>query len=193
MDWRMPALIGYLIGSVSWAVIIGRLTFGIDVRRRGSRNAGGANAGRVMGLGWGVLVAALDVGKGMLATLVGAALVDDFRGGLVAGVAAVVGHIFPVWFGFMGGKAIAAFAGSCVLAAPQAVIPAACTWVLCFVVSRSVPRASAVASALLPVIGFALGFGYEIVLYMAAMGLLICTRHIHDAVWPEKRRSRRLA
>ena len=96
MDWRLPILAGYAIGSVSWAVIVGRLALRSDIRILGSGTAGGTNVGRVAGLRWGMLVAALDVGKGLLSTVVGTALAGgDVRGGMLAGVAAVAGHIFP--------------------------------------------------------------------------------------------------
>lgn len=183
MDWRLPILAGYAIGSVSWAVIVGRLALRSDIRILGSGTAGGTNVGRVAGLRWGMLVAALDVGKGLLSTVVGTALAGgDVRGGMLAGVAAVAGHIFPVWFGFRGGKGIATFAGTCTLVFPQVMVPAALTWVLAYGLARGVAKASALAAAMLPVVGFAVDASAEQILYLAAMAVLISGRHMPEAV-----------
>lgn len=196
MDWGLPALAGYALGSVSWAIIIGRLALHADIRRRGSGNAGGLNVGRLAGIGWGALVAVLDVGKGALAAYVGMRLAGgDVRGGMVAGTAAVVGHILPIWFGFRGGKGIATFAGVCAIVAPGMIVPAASTWVAAFALVRTTARASAIAAAMLPAVGFAVGASAEQIMYLAVVGYAISVRHMPEAVSGRRRprRSRRLA
>jgi len=183
MDWQLSALSGYVLGSVSWAVIIGKLALHADIRRRGSGNAGGANVGRVVGIAWGVLVSLLDVGKGALAAAVGVRLSGgDVRGGMVAGTAAVVGHMLPIWFGFRGGKSIATFAGVCAVVAPNMIVPAAAAWVLAYALVRTVARASAVAAAMLPVVGFGVGATSDQIIYLAAVGYAISMRHMPEAV-----------
>jgi glycerol-3-phosphate acyltransferase PlsY len=196
MDWGLPILSGYALGSVSWAVIIGKLAVHVDVRRRGSGTAGGANVGRLAGIGWGALVALLDVGKGAVAAYVGMRLAGgDLQGGMTAGVASVVGHILPIWFGFRGGKGIATFAGVCAVVAPDVILPAAAMWVLAFALTRTVARASALAAAMLPALGFAIGVGPDQIVYLAAAGYAICLRHMPEAVAGRhrRRRIRRLA
>ncbi len=104
---------GYLLGSVSFAIIITRARSGGDIREVGNRNAGTANVGRTLGLGWGVLVFVLDVLKGVLPVLAAGAPVFGFEGGLrvwagfAAGIAAIIGHCLPVYHGFRGGGGIA--------------------------------------------------------------------------------------
>lgn len=102
---------GYALGSLNTALIVGRL-YGTDIRRQGSGNAGLTNALRVLGKGAAALVLAGDVLKGVLACLIGLRLgvalqagtaVDDL-GLLAAGAGAVIGHNWPLWFGFKGGK-----------------------------------------------------------------------------------------
>lgn len=180
MRLLLAAVIGYCIGSVSSAVLLGRAVGGIDVRKYGSGTAGGANVGRVLGAKYGVLVACCDVVKGMAAAVVGRAI-GGASGQMVSGAAAVIGHILPIWFGFAGGKAIATFFGSCVLTAPAAVLPAGALWLALYLVSRSVAQASSIASACLPLIGWVCRLPWRQILYLGVMGAAICLRHIPDA------------
>ncbi len=191
MRLLLAAVIGYCIGSVSSAVLVGRAAGGIDVRKYGSGTAGGANVGRVLGIKYGVLVACCDVSKGMAAAVAGRAI-GGASGQMASGAAAVIGQILPVWFGFAGGKAIATFFGSCVLTAPAAVLPAGALWLALYLVSRSVAQASAIASACLPLIGWVCRLPWRQILYLGVMGAAICLRHIPDARAPgQGRRPRR--
>ncbi len=117
-------LLGYLLGSIPTSLIVGRLFFGTDIRTQGSGNAGGTNAFRVFGWPAGLAVVVVDVGKGVAAVL----LARSFGGDgstvpgllpLLAGVCAVLGHIWTVFAGFRGGKGVATSAG--VLAAVEPV------------------------------------------------------------------------
>ena len=189
MRLLLAAAIGYCIGSVSSAVLVGRAVGGIDVRKYGSGTAGGANVGRVLGVKYGMLVACCDVAKGLAAAVVGRAI-GGAPGQMASGAAAVIGHILPIWFGFAGGKAIATFFGSCVLTAPAAVLPASALWLTLYLVSRSVAQASAIASACLPLIGWVCRLPWRQILYLGVMGAAICLRHIPDARTPGQGRRR---
>lgn len=189
MRLLLAAVVGYCIGSVSSAVLVGRAAGGIDVRKYGSGTAGGANVGRVLGVKYGMLVACCDVAKGMAAAVVGRAI-GGAPGQMASGAAAVIGHILPIWFGFAGGKAIATFFGSCVLTAPAAVLPASALWLTLYLVSRSVAQASAIASACLPLIGWVCRLPWRQILYLGVMGAAICLRHIPDARTPGQGRRR---
>ena len=177
MRLLLAAIVGYCVGSVSSAIIVGRAVGGIDVRKYGSGTAGGANVGRLLGVRYGALVACCDVVKGMAAALIGRAI-GGAPGQMASGAAAVIGHILPVWFGFAGGKAIATFFGSCVLTAPVAVLPAAALWLAAYLALRSVAQASAIASACLPIIGWACRLPWQQILYLGVMGAAICLRHV---------------
>lgn len=107
-------LVGYLLGSISGSLLLGRLR-GIDIRQQGSGNAGGTNALRTQGFRFALGVIVIDVGKAALAAWVGGLGVADDRHALVvallAGAAAAAGHVWPVYFGFRGGKGVAAVLG----------------------------------------------------------------------------------
>lgn len=113
------AAAGYLLGTVPSADVAARLARRgpTDLRQAGSGNPGGVNAMRVLGPGWGYGVMAADVAKGALACRAGRRLGGDGAAHL-AGTAAVVGHCYPVWNGFRGGKGVAASAGQCLATFP---------------------------------------------------------------------------
>src|SRR5476649_1847526 len=130
-SWLMPVA-SYLLGSVSFAWIAGRLN-GIDLRQHGSRSLGATNAGRVLGREWFFFVFALDVAKGWTPVYV----VDQWlgRGGdtvllLSVGAAAVLGHIFPCFHGFKGGKAVATSLGVLIALLPLVAAISFTIWLL---------------------------------------------------------------
>src|SRR4030095_838419 len=106
----LAVLLGYLTGSVPFAFLLARRA-GIDVRFAGSGNVGAANVLRTTGTGRGVAVMALDVAKGALAVWLAHFSHAGAATTAVAGTAAVVGHIYPVWLRFHGGKGVAVAAG----------------------------------------------------------------------------------
>jgi len=122
--WAPFCALGYLLGSIPTSLIVGRLFFGTDIRTQGSGNAGGTNAFRVFGWPAGLAVVLVDVGKGVAAVLLARAFGDDGSAvpgllPLLAGLCAVLGHIWTVFAGFRGGKGVATSAG--VLAAVEPV------------------------------------------------------------------------
>lgn len=119
MNATWIALLGlaYLLGAVPFGLIIGRMR-GVDIRSQGSGNIGATNAGRVLGRGWGVLCLLLDVAKGLAPTLAAKLLLaqEPLSGAAslqwaTVGAAAVLGHTFPVYLGFRGGKGVATTVG----------------------------------------------------------------------------------
>ncbi len=110
---------GYLMGTTPSATVAAKLATGgqTDIRSAGTGNPGAANAIKVLGAKWGYAVMAADIGKGALACRVGGRVAGD-TGAHLAGTAAVVGHCFPVWTGFKGGKGVAASAGQCAATFP---------------------------------------------------------------------------
>jgi len=107
-------LFGYLLGSISGSLLLGRLR-GIDIRQQGSGNAGGTNALRTQGVWFALGVILIDVGKSAFAAWVGGYGIADadhaLRVALLAGAAAAAGHVWPLYFGFRGGKGVAAVLG----------------------------------------------------------------------------------
>ncbi|MDQ3039379.1 MAG: glycerol-3-phosphate 1-O-acyltransferase PlsY [Pseudomonadota bacterium] len=119
-------LVAYLLGSLSGSLLLGRIR-GVDIRKLGSGNAGGTNAFRTQGWKFALGVAVIDVGKGVLATWfaqrwapLGAPLSVDAHGYLAAGLA-VVGHVWPLWHGFRGGKGASTLVGGLLVLWPWSI------------------------------------------------------------------------
>lgn len=112
-------LVGYFLGTIPSADLVARRVSGgsVDLRAVGSGNPGGANALDVLGKRAGSTIMAADIAKGALASTVGRALAGA-AGGHLAGTAAVIGHCYPVWTGFRGGKGVAASVGQCLATFP---------------------------------------------------------------------------
>ncbi|MGH7128410.1 MAG: glycerol-3-phosphate 1-O-acyltransferase PlsY [Planctomycetaceae bacterium] len=122
----LAPLLAYLIGSLPFGLVIARRVAGIDVRRAGSGNIGATNVARVVGWKWGAAVLLLDVLKGALPTLLLPLVLPPADAGLVehqrvaCGLAAILGHMFPVWLGFRGGKGVATALGVVLVLGPVA-------------------------------------------------------------------------
>ncbi len=120
----LMVLISYLLGAIPTAVIAGKISRGIDIRDFGSGNAGATNTWRVLGWKAGMIVLALDAGKGAIAAAViplfstGQMPVDPTTIPIICGVAAVIGHVFPIYTGFRGGKGVATGAGMLLAVVP---------------------------------------------------------------------------
>lgn len=107
----LAIVLGYLFGSVPFALVIGKLFYKTDIRQHGSGNLGASNAGRVLGKAAGVSVTILDVLKAFFAMLVFSLIQDNQLTILLAGFFATLGHAFPVFAGFKGGKSVATYYG----------------------------------------------------------------------------------
>ena len=154
-------LLAYLAGSIPTSVIIGRLFFKKDLRELGSGNAGGTNAFRVYGWRGGVPTVLVDVGKGVAATLLIARLpapagMPRELVQVIAGSAAVVGHIWTVFAGFRGGKGVGTAAGMVASLYPLPLLAAAAIFALVLISSGIVSLASLSAAAAFPLVLLAL-------------------------------------
>lgn len=123
--WQFAALavIGYFLGAIPNGVIVGRLVLGEDIREYGSGKMGATNVIRTAGAKWGLLVMALDAIKGGVPVLIARAFTDDPWGMAIAGGAALVGHVWPVYVGFRGGRGVASYAGAVLAMHPGAAAP----------------------------------------------------------------------
>jgi glycerol-3-phosphate acyltransferase PlsY len=149
------AVAGYLLGTVPSADAAARLATGgaTDLRATGSGNPGAANAMAALGKGWGYGIVGADIAKGALACMAGRALAGG-TGANVAGTAAVVGHCYPVWNGFRGGKGVAVSAGQCLATFPAYLpLDLAVAWAVAHIRGKALP-ATATASALWVTCGF---------------------------------------
>jgi glycerol-3-phosphate acyltransferase PlsY len=165
----------YLLGTFPTAALIGRMT-GHDPTAEGSGNPGATNVLRTSGRGAGVAVLAVDVAKGALAVGLGL-LVGDHTLGVIAGAAAVLGHVAPVGRRFRGGKGVATAAGASAVAFPALSLILGVVFVVTVAVTRRVSVGSLVLALLLPV-GVALGGGSGLeVLVTAGVSLVVIARH----------------
>ena len=154
--WLVP-LGGYFAGSIPFGYLIVKLRQGGDIRAAGSGNIGATNVTRVAGAAAGALTLLLDAGKGYLAVWAAARFATgDITWMAVTGLAAIVGHMFPVWIGFRGGKGVATAVGVFVPICWQAVLAALIIWVLTVAVWRYVSLGSIMAAAAMPILIYAL-------------------------------------
>lgn len=172
--WQVA--LGYLAGSVPFAFLLARRA-GIDVRVAGSGNVGAANVLRTTGTWRGVMVMGLDVGKGALA--VALASLSNAGATLIAlaATAAVVGHIYPVWLRFKGGKGVAVAAGVFAVLSPVATAVAAILFLVTVWTTRYVSLGSIAATLALPPAAWLTGEPAAVVLAASATGALILFRH----------------
>lgn len=170
-------VLAYLIGSVPFALVVARSWGVADLRRVGSGNLGAANVLRASGVMAAATVLLLDIGKGAVSV----ALAQRFAGGgsapAAAGVAAIVGHIYPVWLGFRGGKGVATACGVFSVLAPMAVLPSLVIFAAAVWISRYVSVGSALAAVALPPIAYATGSPAPVVAAALAAAALIVLRH----------------
>ncbi|HUQ10157.1 MAG TPA: glycerol-3-phosphate 1-O-acyltransferase PlsY [Steroidobacteraceae bacterium] len=161
MDFGLKVLIAYLLGSVVGSLVVGRLKGGVDIRQMGSGNAGATNALRTQGKGFAIAVIIIDIAKGWLAAgLLPVVALPGVPPSLPAqalwlpaacGFAAILGHCFPVWHGFRGGKGVATLVGAFAGFDAWLLLPLFATWLAMVAVFGYVGLASIVASLALPV------------------------------------------
>lgn len=169
-------LAGYLIGSIPFALIVARRR-GTDLRQVGSGNLGAANVMRTSGVTAGVLVAALDMAKGAASVWLAARVSDGAGLPAAAGLAAIIGHIYPIWLRFRGGKGVATACGVFSVLTPLAVPPALAIFAATVWLTKYISLGSVLASIALPPIAYALGSPAPAVLAAAAAAVIIVFRH----------------
>ena len=186
----LTATISYLLGSIPFGYVLVRLFRGQDIRSTGSGNIGATNVAR-SSRGLGILTLLLDAGKGLLAVSLAATISRRNFGSdrqiysmmCLAALFAVVGHIFPVWLKFRGGKGVATAVGSFVLLAPEAVVGALIIFLIVVLSSRYISLGSVIASALFPLLSWLFyrsQFTPDTLVMMSIASLLVIVRHHHN-------------
>src|SRR5438270_445235 len=180
------AAVGYLLGAIPFGLILVRLARGEDVRLTGSGNIGATNVARLGGAKLGIATLLLDAFKGYLAVRLALFVSGRNLGmdvGLAAAIAAlcvILGHVFPIWLKFRGGKGVATAVGAFLGVAPRAVLIVFAIFLLIVVIFRYVSLGSIVASAIFPVLAFFLYRGSSSPAGLAVMlgaSLLIIVKH----------------
>lgn len=187
----MYAVLAYLMGSIPFAILVGRKFYGIDVREHGSGNAGATNVFRVLGKGPGTLVLLLDIMKGFFAVQLaylmlkaegGAGAVvqmESFFSPVIFGILAVVGHMLPVFAKFKGGKGVATLFGMIIALDPRVAGLGLLVFVIVNIITGYVSVGSMVAGLSIPVL-FVGVFGYRdlsLVVFSLAVAVLVVYTH----------------
>src|SRR5688572_28290925 len=160
LELGCKTLLAYLLGSIIGSLIVGQLRGGIDIRTMGSGNAGGTNALRTQGLAFAIWVIVIDTGKGWVAAglLPGLELpligidpaIDRVWLAVACASAVAVGHVYPVWYGFRGGKGAATLVGVVLGLKPAALIPVLIVWLIVVMLTGFVGLATMIAAATFP-------------------------------------------
>ena len=169
------ALLGYLIGSVPFGIILTRAMNLGDLRQIGSGNIGATNVLRTGNKTAAALTLLLDGGKGAVAVLLGRYIAGE-DAAQIAALAALVGHCFPIWLGFKGGKGVATFLGIMLALAWPIGICALATWAFVAAIMRYSSLAALMAAGLSPLWAFVTGRG-DVLLLTLILGILIYIRH----------------
>jgi acyl phosphate:glycerol-3-phosphate acyltransferase len=175
----------YLLGSIPFGLLLGKLFGAADVRKAGSGNIGATNVARVAGPLAGILTLLLDAAKGALAVVLAARLSDQSSTWMmIAGLAALVGHCFPIWLGFHGGKGVATAAGVFLVLCPPAFLGASILFMLVVAYWRFVSLGSIAAAASMPLLIYFLWAPHHAPPYAVTFGSLAAALLIvykHDA------------
>ena len=176
MEDVLVVAFGYLLGSVPFAFLLARRG-GIDLRETGSGNVGATNVLRTRGLVQALMVVGLDAAKGMLAVIMAQRLGDGPATPVVAGLAAVIGHIYPVWLRFRGGKGVATTGGMFAVLVPVPAGIAIVVFVLMAAATRYVSAGSVAGAVTLTLATIASGAPRAVAVGSAIAAVMIIYRH----------------
>lgn len=176
-------VLAYLLGSISGSLWLGRLKK-VDIRGQGSGNAGGTNAFRTQGLIFALGVVVIDVGKGFIAAWLipaldigSSAAVTDARVLVMAcGFAAVLGHCFPVWHGFRGGKGAATAVGALIVIQPWLLVPLIMVWLITLIMTGYVGLSTMLAGFSLVPTAWAMN-DYQLMVFSAILAFFLLFTH----------------
>lgn len=172
----LAVLCAYAIGSVPFALILAR-RLGADLRRVGSGNIGATNVLRASGVKAGVVVALLDILKGACSVMIAGRLTDNPAAPAVAGLAAIVGHVYPAWLRFRGGKGVATACGVFAVLTPAALPPALAIFIAAVWTTKYISLGSVLATLALPPIAYATGSPAPVVAAACGAAALVVFRH----------------
>ena len=170
-------IVGYLLGSVPFAYLLARRHRGIDLRVAGSGNVGAANLLRTTTKKIGVSAMALDVSKGIASVLVARQIDPGTTGPAVAGIAAVLGHIYPVWLGLRGGKGVATTCGVFSILAPQATAISTLAFLVLVWRTRYISLGSVAGSVVLAPLAYLYGAPEVTVIAAIIVAAIVVHRH----------------
>jgi glycerol-3-phosphate acyltransferase PlsY len=192
VDSVLPILFGYGVGSLPIGYLVASRAKGIDLRRVGSGNVGAANAYRSAGLAAAIIVILVDVAKGASSVFFAARFASGAADPVAAGIAAIVGHVYPVWLRFHGGKGVATACGVFWMLAPLPTAISATVFVIVVWATRYVSVGSIVAAVALPPIAWLTDKPMSVVIGAGLAALLIVQRHRANLARLQQGEERRL-
>ena len=177
MDWAILLIAAYIIGSIPFGLILGKLIWKKDLRRFGSHNIGATNAWRVLGRKAGLLVFIFDFLKGQLGVLLGGCLFGTAGAMVLGGLFAMLGHVFPIFLGFKGGKGVATGLGVLSMLMPKVTTIVVIVWLVLVLTTRYVSVGSIVAAVLTPILAACFKVPHEFFVFAFAAAVVIVIRH----------------
>jgi len=186
---------GYLVGCLNFGLIVSKLKYKTDIREHGSGNAGATNTFRVFGKAAGVVVLILDMAKSFVfLTVISHKLGLSVFMLYLAGLSVVIGHIYPAFFGFKGGKGVSATGGTIAALCPFAIIPLAIVFILTILIKKKVGLGSVVAVSMIPfgvlLVNLIRGMTWPLMLGIFAvtliMSAIVVSRHKENIIQMKK-------
>jgi acyl phosphate:glycerol-3-phosphate acyltransferase len=178
-------VVAYLLGTIPFGLLLGKVFGGADVRKAGSGNIGATNVARVAGPVAGIFTLALDAAKGAAAVWLAGRFANDSATWMtIAGLAALLGHCFPIWLGFRGGKGVATAAGVFLALCPLALLGSLTLFILVVVFWRYVSLGSIAAAAAIPILVYFLWAPHHappLTVTFGALAAALLVVYKHDA------------
>ncbi len=172
----ISVIVGYLLGSLNTSLIVGRF-YKVDVRQHGSGNAGMTNTLRTLGKKAALLVIFGDVLKGILAYLAGRFICGGELGGMLAGTACIIGHIWPAFFGFKGGKGVLTALSVLLMFDWQIALGLLAVFIIILLLTRYVSLGSITAAFLFPISAAVFGRDTQTLIFSSIIAVLVILRH----------------
>ena len=181
-DYRLTAILAYLIGSIPSGLILGKLFWHKDLREHGSHNIGATNAWRTLGKGAGIAVFIADSLKGQAGVAVGLVLVGTPLAAVLGGLFAIIGHSFSIFLRFHGGKGVATSLGVLTMLMGNVTLIVFAVWFAIVYTTRYVSLGSVVAGFLTPILAALFAYPMEYVLFTVIAAILVIVRHRENIV-----------
>ncbi len=172
----VAVIVGYLLGSLNTSLVIGRF-YKVDVRQHGSGNAGMTNTLRTLGKKAALLVIFGDMLKGVLAYLAGYFIFGGELGGMLGGTACIIGHIWPAFFGFKGGKGVLTTLAALLMFDWQIALGLLAVFIVILLLTRYVSLGSVVAAFLFPIAAAVFGRDIQTMVFSGIIAVLVILRH----------------
>ena len=183
MEYLIIIIIGYLIGSINPAVIIARAVKGIDIREVNTGNAGTSNAVITLGLKYGILVGVIDLLKGLLPVIVLRILFPENEIiWFIGGISVIIGHVYPIFLKFKGGKGTATYGGMLFAISPLYTLILLIIFIIVTLKSDFVTIATMVVIVIAPIAMYFLGYHYISIILVSLYAFLSFYKHYHGLV-----------